>query len=206
MAEKIIRSHKARVKQANEMLKNNPRYKGESISLFDREAFVEFYLLEDIVKLYNIRLKEEQAYIPQGRADEKGKQINIEKFSAIINVFNAAIGAARTAINSGNYKKVWKAIHEGALLAVAKSVRNLPEMRELAIELLRELSTDMIEAVSVSQGLDEDLDDLDSHEANVRSVKNLPPTMDEIEEVIRAAEAAIPDRKRNSRLDTNTLN
>lgn len=206
MAEKIIRSHKARVKQANEMLKNNPRYKGESISIFDREAFVEFYLLEDIVKLYNIRLKEEQAYIPQGRADEKGKQINIEKFSAIINVFNAAIGAARTAINSGNYKKVWKAIHEGALLAVAKSVRNLPEMRELAIELLRELSADMIEAVSVSQGLDEDLDDLDAHEANVRSVKNLPPTMDEIEEVIRAAEAAIPDRKRNSRLDTNTLN
>lgn len=203
MAEKIIRSHRARVKQANDMLKNNPRYKGESISIFDREAFVEFYLLEDIVKLYNIRLKEEQAYIPQGRADEKGKRLNIEKFSAIINVFNAAIGAARTAINSGNYKRVWKAIHEGALLAAAKSVRNLPEMRELAIELLRELSTDMIEAVSISQGLDEDLDDLDAHEANVRSVKDLPPTMDEIEEVIRAAEAAIPNRKRNSRLDTN---
>lgn len=204
MAEKIIRSHRARVRQANETIKNNPRYKRERISIVDREAFVEFYLLEDIVKLYNIRLREEQAYIPQGRADEKGKQSNIEKFSAIISVFNAAIGAARTAINSGDYKKVWKAIHEGALMAAANSVRSLPELRALAIEMLRELSSDMLVAIGEAQGLDEDLDDLDAHEANARSVKNLPPTMDEIEEVIRAAEAAIPDRKRNSRLDTNT--
>lgn len=204
MAEKRIRSHRARVKQANEMLKSNPRFKYERISIIDREAFVEFYLLEDIVKLYNMRLKEEQAYIPQGRADEKGKSLNIEKFSVIINVFNAAIGAARTAINSGNYKKVWKAIHEGALMAAANSVRNLPELRKLAIELLRELSTDTVDAVNEGLALDEDLDDLDVHEANVRRVKNLPPTMDEIEEVIRAAEAAIPDKKRNSRLDPNT--
>ena len=68
------------MKQANETLKNNPRYKRERISIIDREAFVEFYLLEDIVKLYNIRLKEEQAYVPQGRADEKGKRANIENF------------------------------------------------------------------------------------------------------------------------------
>lgn len=204
MAEKTIRSHRARVKQANETIKNNPRYKRERISVVDREAFVEFYLLEDIVKLYNTRLKEERDYIPHGRADEKGKQTNIEKFSAIINVFNAAIGAARASINSGDYKKVWKAIHEGALMAAANSVRSLPELKKLAIELLRELSEDMVEAVSVSRGIDEDLDDLEAHEANVRAVKNLPPTTDEIEEVIKAAEAVIPDRKRNSRLDPNT--
>ncbi len=204
MAEKTIRSHRARVRQANETLKNNPRYKRERISIVDREAFVEFYLLEDIVKLYNIRLREEQAYIPQGRADEKGKRQNIEKFSAIIAVFNAAIGAARSAINSGDYKKVWKAIHEGALMAAANSVRSLPELKNLAIELLHELSDDMVVAVDVSHELDEDLDDLDAHEENVRRVKDLPPTMDEIEEVIRAAEAAIPDRKKTSRLDPNT--
>ena len=204
MAEKTIRSHRARVKQANETLKTNPRYKRERISIVDREAFVEFYLLEDIVKLYNNRLREEQAYVPQGRADEKGKRQNIEKFSAIIAVFNAAIGAARSAINSGDYKKVWKAIHEGALMAAANSVRSLPELKSLAIELLRELSEDMVVAVDVSHELDEDLDDLDAHEENVRRVKDLPPTMDEIEEVIRAAEAAIPDRKKTSRLDPNT--
>lgn len=204
MAEKTIRSHRARVKQANETLKNNSSYKGERISIVDREAFVEFYLLEDIVKLYNTRLRREQAYVPQGRADEKGKRQNIEKFSAIIAVFNAAIGAARSAINSGDYKKVWKAIHEGALMAAANSVRSLPELKSLAIELLRELSEDMVVAVDVSHELDEDLDDLDAHEENVRRVKDLPPTMDEIEEVIRAAEAAIPDRKKTSRLDPNT--
>lgn len=203
MVEKTIRSHSARVKQANKTLKENPRYKYERISKIDREAFVEFYLLEDIVKLYNRRLKEEQAYIPQGRADEKGKKTNIAKFSAIIDVFNAAIGAARSAINSGDYKKVWKAIHEGPLMLAANSVKNLPELRKMAIELLRELSSDMIVAVAESHELDEDLDDLDAHEDNVRTVKGLPPTMDEIEEVIRAAEEAIPDRKRNSRLEPN---
>ena len=165
---------------------------------------MEFFLLEDIVKLYNIRLREEKAYIPRGRADEKGRQQNIEKFSAIIDVFNAAIGAARSAINSGDYKRVWKAIHEGALMATANSVRNLPELKRLAIDLLRELSSDMTYSLDVSRELEEDLDDLDAHEQNVRKVKNLPPTMDEIEEVIRAAEAAIPDRNRNSRIDPNT--
>lgn len=203
MADKTIRSHRERVRQANDTIKTNPRYRRERISIIDREAFVEFYLLEDIVKLYNTRLKEEQAYIPQGRADEKGKQANIEKFSAIISVFNAAIGAARTAINSGDYKKVWKAIHEGALMAAANSVRSLPELRELAIDMLRELSSDMLVAVSEANELDEDLDDLDAHEENVRRVRNLPPSMDEIEEVIKAAEAAIPDKRRNSRLDPN---
>ncbi len=204
MGEKTIRSHMARVKQANETLKKHPKFSRERISIIDREAFVEFYLLEDIVKLYNIRLGEEKAYVPQGRADEKGRKQNIEKFSAIINIFNAAIGAARSAINSGDYKKVWKAIHEGALMAAASSVKNLPELKSLAIELLRELSEDMMTAVDISHELDEDLDDLDAHEENVRRVKDLPPTMDEIEEVIRAAEAAIPDRKKTSRMDPNT--
>ena len=204
MAQKIIRSHWARVKQANYTLENNPSYRTQRISIIDREAFVEFFLLEDIVALYKMRLREEQAYVPYGRADEKGKKQNIEKFSAIIAVFNAAIGAARSAINSGDYKKVWKAIHEGALMAAANSVKNLPELKNMAIELLRELSDDMVVAVDVSHELDEDLDDLDAHEENVRRVKDLPPTMDEIEEVIRAAEVAIPDRKKTSRLDPNT--
>lgn len=204
MEEKAIRSHRARVKQANDALKNNPRYRIERISIIQREAFVEFYLLEDIVKLYKIRLKNEQAVITQGRTDERGKRSNIEKFSAIISVFNAAVGAARAAINSGNYKRVWKAIPEGKLMAAVNSVRNLPKLRKLAIKLLRDLSFDAMEAVNEAHEVDESLDNLDAHEANMRRVKNLPPPMDEIEEVIRAAEAAIPDRKRNSRLDPNT--
>ncbi len=142
MKEKIIRSHRERVRQANYMLKTNPGYKNECISIIDREAFVEFYLLEDIVKLYNVRLKEEKERVIQVQIDEKDKIQNIENFTAIINIFNAAIIAARSFINSGDYKKVWKAIHEHALMAAANSVKNLPELKELAIELLRELSSD----------------------------------------------------------------
>lgn len=204
MAEKILKSHRARVRQANETLKNNEKYRGQRISIIDREAFVEFYLLENIVRLYEVRLENEQNYHSDGRLDEMARQRNIKKFSAIIDVFKAAVGAARAAIDSGDYKKVWKAIHEGALMAAANSVKNLPELKKMAIELLRELSEDMVVAEDLSHGLDEDLDDLEAHEENVRRVKNLPPTMDEIEEVIRAAEAAIPDRKKTSRLDPNT--
>ena len=111
MAEKYPRSHRARVRQANDTLKNNTKYKGQRISIIDREAFVEFYLLEDIVKLYDIRLKEEEKYVPDGRMDQMAKERNIAKFSAIIDVFKAAVGAARAAIDSGDYKRVWKAIH-----------------------------------------------------------------------------------------------
>ena len=204
MAEKYPRSHRARVRQANDTLKNNTKYKGQRISIIDREAFVEFYLLEDIVKLYDIRLKEEEKYVPDGRMDQMAKERNIAKFSAIIDVFKAAVGAARAAIDSGDYKRVWKAIHEGALMAAANSVRNLPELKKMAIELLRELSEDMIFAQDVSHEIDEELDDVEAHEKNVRAVKDIPPTMDEIEEVIRVAEAAIPDRKRPSRLDPNS--
>ncbi len=202
--EKTIRSHRARVKQAKELIKNDPKFMNERISIVDREAFVEFFLLEDIVNLYNMRLSEEKAYVPHGPVDEKGKQINIQKFSAIIKVFDAAIGSARAAINSGDYKKVWKAIHEGALIAAANSVKNLPVLREMAIELLRDLSTDMIDALDASHGLDEDLDDLEAHEANVLRYKDLPLTMEQIEEVIREAEAVIPDKKRTTRLTPNT--
>ena len=203
MAEKLPRSHKARVIGANELLKTE-KYRHLRISLIDREAFVEFLLLEDIVKLYEKRLKNEQNYIPDGRPGEMAKKRNIAKFSAIINVFNAAVEVARAAIDSGDYKKVWKAIHEGALMAAANSIKNLPELKKMAIELLHELSKDMIFAEGVENDMNKEFDDLESHEENVRRVKDLPPTMDEIEEVIRAAEAAIPDRKKTSRLDPNT--
>lgn len=200
---KTIRSHKERVRHAKEFLQRNSRYKNERISIIDREAFVEYFLLEDIVELYSIRLKGEQAYVPVGEHDEKGRELNIKKFTAIINIFNAAIGAARSAISSGEYKKVWKAIHEGALMSASKSVKNLPELRSLASEMLRELSNDTIEAEIEDEKSKGDLEELNRHEENVRRVKNIPFTKDEIEEVIRVAEAVIPDRKKNSRLESN---
>ncbi len=204
MQKKIIRSHAARVKDAKKLLES-PRYSGLYISQFDREAFVEFFLLEDILDLYQIRLKDEKAYVPRGRADAKGREINIKKFEAIIKVLDAAIGAARSAINAGNYKMVWKAIHEGPMMLAANRIKYLPELRKMAIEILKQLLDEMDEAEVMAQGIDEDLDDLEAHEENVRRVKGLPSfNMEEIEEVIRIAEAVIPDRKSNKKTNLDS--
>lgn len=167
MEKNILRSHRARVAQANLMLKNSPKYSRLRISIIDREAFVEFLLLEDIVKLYEIRLRVEQNYIPHGQTDEMAKERNIAKLSAIIDIFKAAIEAAHSAIDSADYKKVWKSIPEGALMTAAKSIRHLPELKNLGIDMLRELC--------------------DGAEGDA---------MDKIEDVIRAAELAIPDKKK----------
>ncbi len=202
MAEKIIRSHRARVIAAKKLISEDSSYKDQLISFIDREAFVEFFLLEDILRLYEKRLEKEKAQTPIGRPAILAHEANLKKFTAIINVFNAAIGVARASIDSGDYKKVWKAIHEGALMVAANSVKNLPQLRELAIELLKDLSSDTIYAEGVVHGIDEDLDDLQAHEENVRKVNGIP-TMGEIEAVISAAEAAIPDAKTKSKLNTN---
>ena len=49
--------------------------------------------------------------------------------------------------------------------------------------------------------MNDDLDDLDMHEENVRLIKNVSPTMEEIEEVIRVAENVISNKKINNNLN-----
>ena len=204
MAEKIIRSHRQRVKAAKDLIPSNPIYRGERISIVDREAFVELFLLEDIRRLYQMRLKREKDRVAVGLVDQRGRDKNIEKFSRIIDVFNAAIGSALAAINSGDYKRVWKAIPEGALMAAANSVRNLPVLRKIAVEMLRDLYNDAYEASSISYGLEEDIQELDEHDANIRSFNDISLTPESIEEVIRAVEAAIPDKKSTTKVNPNT--
>lgn len=187
--EKFITSHGARVKKAKKAIKSRP----ERISVFDREAFVEFYLLEDIVRLYEYRFAEENKKKIQTRAGEKAKYLNLEKFSAIINIFKSATEIAWGQITSGNYKAVWGAINEHALMLAVGSIKNLPELRKLAVKLLKELSDEALNATKQGIGFDEDLDDLDSHERNVREYNGLP-SADDIAEVIRVAEATIPDK------------
>lgn len=199
---KKIRSHAERVRKAKEIIDNNTAYSDQPISIIDREAFVECLLLEDIADLYESRLQNEQKRVPHGPGGELSKKLNIEQFTAIRNLFDDATEAAIGAINAGNYKKVWRAIHEGALMMAAKSVKNLPELREMARQLLEDLSKDATAAIAEDSGLKEDIEDLKAHNENERRVKGLIPEED-IADVVRAAEAAITDRKNNSRLDTN---
>lgn len=186
--QKFITSHRFRVKRAEEARKNSP----EKISIFDREAFVEFYLLEDIVRLYEYRLETEKKKKVETRAGEMAKKRNIEKFTALINIFKSAIEIAWGEITSGNYKTVWKAIPEHALMVAANSLKYLPELRDLAVRLLKTLSEEALEAVGQSVAFDESLDDIEAHDANVRTVRGLPSEA-EINEIIRAVEVAIPD-------------
>lgn len=186
--QKFITSHRFRVKRAEEARKNSP----EKISIFDREAFVEFYLLEDIVRLYEYRLEMEKKKNVETRAGEMAKKRNIEKFTALINIFKSAIEIAWGEITSGNYKAVWKAIPEHALMVAANNLKYLPELRDLAVRLLKTLSEEALEAVGQSVAFDESLDDIEAHDANVRTVRGLPSEA-EIDEIIRAVEVAIPN-------------
>lgn len=201
-----IRSHRDRVKKAKDVIKFDPKYNGHHISIRDRKAFVKFFLLEDIVELYEERLRSERIRpTTQARADKIGTRQNIEKFQAIIKVVNNSVGAARAAISSGNYKKVWKAIPEGALMAAAANcVERLSKMQKLTMKILEKLSDETIKALDIDKKDENDLDDLEEHEKHVRIAKDLPPQLDEIAEVERAAEVDIPDRKRSGKVDPNT--
>lgn len=187
--QKFITSHRHRVQKADEWVKRQP----ERLSVFDREALVEFYLLEDIARLYEYRLDQEKKKVVETRAGEKVKKVNIEKFTAILKLFKSAIEVAWGQITSGNYSVVWGAIPEHALMMASSNVKNLPELRKLAVRLLRRLTDEALVATEASVGLEEDLDDIDSHEANARSVKGLPSS-EEIEAIIKAVEVAIPDK------------
>ncbi|MCM1130162.1 MAG: hypothetical protein NC310_06900 [Roseburia sp.] len=158
---------------------------------------MEFYLLEDVVRLYEYRLKNEKQKIVDTVAGKKAKNLNLEKFTAIINIFKAAIEVAWAEITSGNYSSVWKAIPEHALMKAAGSTKYLPELKAIAVDLLKALSNDSLNATLQNQMLDSALAELEDHEANVRRVKGIPST-EEIEEIIKAVELIIPDKKKTN--------
>lgn len=195
MQKQYITSHRFRVKRAEAYRKESP----EKISIFDREALVEFFLLEDVVRLYEFRLKNEKQKVVNTRAGQKATNLNLEKFTAILKIFKAAIEVAWAEITSGNYSSVWKAIPEHALMKAAGSVKYLPELREIAVNLLKSLSSDALNASLQNKMLDSALDELEDHETNVRRVRDIPST-EEIEEIIKAVEIAIPDKKKNTNL------
>ncbi len=192
-SQQFITSHSERVKKAKKAIEHY-----ETTSIADREAFVEYYLLEDILHLYQYRLEKEQRRVVDTRAGEMAKKRNIDRFGAIVQIFSAAVDIAGSALNSGDYKSVWKAIHEHSLIVAARNVKNLPEMRKLAIEMLKELAGAANEAVAEAVGMDEDLDAVESHDANVRKVLGLP-SQDEVEQLIRVAEKVIPDKQQSRR-------
>ena len=198
--QKFITSHAFRVKRAEKIRKESP----EKISIFDREAYVEFFLLEDIVRLYEHRLEVENKKKVDTRAGQMAKERNVRTFTAIIGVFKSAIEIAWSEITSGNYKSVWKNIPERPLMMAANSLKYLDNLKKLSVEMLKGLSDEALEAARQAASLDESLDDIESHEDNVRRITGLPSAA-EIDAVIRAVEVAIPsaDGTVKSKLNPN---
>ncbi len=204
--QKFITSHRFRVKRAKARAQS-PDFSKESV-----EAYAALYLLEDVKRLYEYRLRQEEGKEAETAAGERAKKLNIEKFSAVISIFGSAYEVAKGQIDSGNYASVKRAIPERALRRAADNTKNLPRLREIAVALLRELMDDALHATEENQKLSEGLTELDDHERNVRRFKGLPEAKDEarastmpspqdVESIIRAAEEAIPDRPAPMRLD-----
>ena len=141
----LIRSHRERVQKANSVLRENSMYKEQPISKIDREAFVECLLLEDIADLFQARLKEEKAIEPENQSEAQKKAENIKKYEDMRNLFDDAAEAAIAAINAGNYKAVWQAIPETALMVAAKRAdKFLPELWAMGCEIVRRLEKSVL--------------------------------------------------------------
>lgn len=166
----IIRSHRARVVAANEEVKRRP----EKITIFDREALVEFYLLEDIERLYKFRLEREVAKNPDTPHGIKMKELNIELFANFINVFKSAAETAWGLIDNGNYKAVWRSIPEHQLMIASNSTKYLRKLAELANDILSSVVEESIKSAQASGILDDQLEDIEAHEENARRVLGLP--------------------------------
>lgn len=196
---KIITSHKSRVQRAEAARMAS----GEIISIFDREAYVEFYLLEDIVRLYQARLDAEKQKVVDTYIGRLAKERNIQKFEAIILLFKSAVEVAWAMISSGNYKAVWKNIPEHALMVAANNVKYLPKLREIGVDMLKTISDETMVALEENYRLGQDAAAVVDHEVNVRTVKNMPSAA-EIDAVIKAVEAAIPDKDAPLKQNINT--
>lgn len=189
----IVRSHRQRVKDANNYVKTQ---QNEKINRIDREAIVEFFLLEDIDRLYDYRLHRltERSRIIGSRAGEMAQSSNIMRLNALKNLISAAIDVAGSFIYTGQYKPVWQAIPEHALMASVKNNNNnikyLVKQKEIVIELLRSLSDAALLAQAESQKMDESLDEIERHEKNAASVYGIQ--LDSIDAIIAEAEKVLP--------------
>ena len=187
---KFITSHTSRVQRAEMFRERSP----EKISVFDREALVEYYLLEDITRLYRYRLQQANEKLARGMKTPdgiRGTKKNIEKYKAVIAIFECAMELAWCAIEAGNYKVVWSSIPEGPLMAAAKDLKYLPQLRDLSIKLMRDLLEEATFASEEWSIVRKDIDALVAHVKKAREEK--APQSSDAENAIAAIKRAIAD-------------
>lgn len=132
-----VRTHKERVKCARGYYK--PPHTPFRLSIIDREAIVEFYLLEDLAKLYRSRLSD--LYNAKKEFDTKIQNT----YAGIIYFLDSSISIAHCCIISGDYKCVWSNINEHALIVDSKSDKHLSDFYKITEEMYERFCNILIE-------------------------------------------------------------
>lgn len=190
----MITSHRKRIKKAKIMAELMAECSEEKNSRALKKACAKVFLLEDIVDLYESRLKKEKDGRPLTRAGELARERNILQFQCIIKLFHAAIDVATSIINAGNYKIIDQAISERKLMYTAERNYLLPKLRGMVTDILDGISRDLYRTVQENQNLEEDLTELVMREETIAKYKDLP-SLEEIKALIETAEKDIPDLK-----------
>ena len=183
-----IRSHMERVKAAKAHISSN----GIKCSIFDREAFVEFFLLEDIERVYQDKYnkgkeRQESGTTTRSKLGKKANELNVQKFFAIKELFKNIVEVTVEQLYAENYKLVWKSIPEHALMRAANSTKYLSDLKDMAKDLIKNILDEAIVAVENLMGIDDIEEYIEIHEGNVRKIKDLPDT-EEMESLMKAAE------------------
>lgn len=185
----FITSHSFRRKRANDVVARSP----ERISVFgDREALVEYYLIEDIIHLYEYRLKQVLNDPASTKGGKIGASKSAQKYTALLNIFKTIGDLSRILLHEGNYTAVRTAIHERALMRAAGKMKYIAKMKNMAIDIARSLSQECLDVWAANTEMEEEFDIVEMTEEDLRTVRGLP-SQDEVAALIRELETAIPD-------------
>ena len=195
---KYLTSHKSRVERAKEIVKESP----EKISIFDREAFVEFFLLEDIERLYLYRYKKVQGRKKETREGVFYQKKQLEKMHYLLYMLKKCIDVMEGKLDDGAYSDVWKAIHEHQLMVAAGNMKYLDNLVALTETMLGDVDKSALELAKKKRKADEFMDDLEEHDANARTVWDLPSESD-VEGMLEAVEVEIPDDRKKRKPNLN---
>lgn len=178
--QKFITSHAERVKRAKEWIKRLP----EHISRFDREAFVEFFLLEEVEGLYRYRYGKVKSRKPTTREGIHFQKKQLEKMHYLIYMLVKCIEIMHGKLDEGAYSDVWMAIPEHQLKMAANNLKYLDKLIEITEDMLNDMSQEALALARKMKEQDEFMNDLEIHEANARSYYDVAEFNGEIDEII----------------------
>lgn len=195
---KFITSHTERLRRAKEYASRFP----VKLSRFDLEAFVEFYLVEDIRRLYEYRhtvVKSRKKTTREGVFYQK-KQL--EKINYLIYMLDKCLDVLEGKLDDGAYSDVWRAIREHQLKVAAGNLTYLDELIKLTEGMLKEVDDEALLLAQKMLGGNEFMEELEAHDANARKVMGIPEDYGvEVNTVVEPKSDSAKDKKTNPNLN-----